>query len=126
MAVALLSTPAAMTAEQYRRVTEQLHVAGAGTPPGRRSHVCFGHGDRLMMFDVWDSIEELETFTATLMRILDIEHIEMDRPEPLEIHHLAEGGDAGTLHDTIAELRDKAFFIRPIEKLQPMLHPVGT
>jgi hypothetical protein len=123
MAVALLSTPASMTAEQYRRVSEELDAAGAGTPLGRRSHVCFGRGDQLMMFDVWDSIDELEDFTATLMRILSSERIEMDAPVPLEIHHLAEDVDAGFLRDTIAELRDKAFFIRPIrpiDELQPV------
>ena len=125
MAVALLSTPVSMTAEQYRRVTELLEFAGAGTPPGRRSHVCFGEGDRLAMFDVWDSIEELDAFTATLLPILATERIEMDPPEPHAIHHLAEG-DSGALRDTIAELRDRAFFIRPIEKLQPTLHAAHT
>jgi hypothetical protein len=121
MAVALLSTPASMTAEQYRRVTEQLDVARAARPPGRRFHVCFGHGDQLIMFDVWDSIEELDAFTATLTPILASEHIVLAPPQPLEIHDLVDGGDSGALRDTIAELRDKAFFIRPIEKL---LHSV--
>ena len=124
MAVAVLSTPASMTVEQYQRVTEQLHASRAGTPPGQRFHACFGHGDHLMMFDVWDNIEDLDAFTATLMPILAIEHIEMAPPEPLEIHHLVDGGDSGALRNTIAELRDKAFFIRPVEKLREKLHIV--
>jgi hypothetical protein len=86
MAVALLSTPKSMTAEQYDRITEQLDASHAGTPPGRRFHVCFGHGDHLMGFDVWDSIEELDAFTGTLMPILATENIEMAPPEPLETH----------------------------------------
>jgi len=81
--------------------------------------VCFGHGDHLMVFDVWDSIEEFDAFTATLMPILAIEHIDMAPPEPLEIHDLIDGGDSTALRTTIAELRDKAFFIRPIEKQPP-------
>jgi hypothetical protein len=127
MAVALLSSPASMTAEQYRRITEQLDASRAGTPPGRRFHACFGHGDHLMMFDVRDSLEELDAFTATLMPILATENIEMAPPEPLEIHHLVDGGDSRALRKTIAELRDKAFFIRPVEKLREKLHSVkGT
>ncbi len=118
MAVAVLSTPASMTAEQYHRITEHLDASRTGPPPGRRFHACFGHGDHLMVFDVWDSIEELDAFTATLMPILAIEHIDMAPPEPLEIHDLVDGGDSRALRKTIAELRDKAFFIRPVEKLR--------
>lgn len=58
MAVAFLSTPASMTAEQYDRVIKQLEGSGAGAPPGRRFHACVGQGDHLMVFDVWDSVEE--------------------------------------------------------------------
>ena len=94
MAVAVLSAPASMTAEQYHRITEHLDASRTGPPPGRRFHACFGHGDHLMVFDVWDSPEELDAFTATLMPILAIEHIDMAPPEPLEIHDLVDGGDS--------------------------------
>ena len=124
MAVAVLSTPTSMTAEQYRRISEHLDASRTGPPPGRRFHACFGHGDHLMVFDVWDSPEDLDAFTATLMPILAIEHIDMAPPEPLEIHDLIEGGDSSALRKTIAELRDKAFFIRPVEKLREKLHSV--
>ena len=124
MAIAVLSTPASMTAEQYHRITEHLDATRTAPPPGRRFHACFGHGDQLMVFDVWDSPEELDAFTATLMPILAIEHIDMAPPEPLEIHDLVDGGDSSALRATIAELRDKAFFIRPIEKLREKLHSV--
>ena len=80
--------------------------------------VCFGHGDHLMVFDVWDTIEEFDAFTATLM------------PDPR--HRTHRPGPAGAARDPrphrrrrsralrrrIAELRDKAFFIRPVEKLR--------
>ena len=94
MTVAVLSAPASMTAEQYHRISEHLDASRTGPPPGRRFHACFGHGDHLMVFDVWDSIEELDAFTATLMPILAIEHIDMAPPEPLEIHDLVDGGDS--------------------------------
>ena len=94
MAVAVLSAPASMTVEQYHRISEHLDASRTGPPPGRRFHACFGHGDHLMVFDVWDSIEELDAFTATLMPILAGEHIDMAPPEPLEIHDLIDGGDS--------------------------------
>ena len=124
MAVACLSTPASMTAEQYDRVIEQLERSGAGAPSGRRFHANFGQGDHLSMFDVWDSVEEFQAFGVTLMPILAKEQIEMAPAEPLEIHRLIEGGDASALRKTIAELRQKAFFIRPVEKLREKLHSV--
>ena len=122
MAVAFLSTPASMTTEQYDRVTNQLDASGAGDPPGRRFHACFGPADHLTVFDVWDSAEQLQAFGMTLMPILGEERIEMAPPEPLEIHRLVEGGDASVLRKTIAELRAKAFFIRPVEKFREKIH----
>ena len=119
MAVAVLSAPASMTAEQYDRISEHMDASRTGPPPGRRFHACFGHDDHLMVLDVWDSIEELDAFTATLMPILAGEHVDMALPEPLEIHDLIDAGDSTALRTTIAELRDKAFFIRPIEKRPP-------
>src|SRR5688572_12637357 len=101
MAVAVLSTPASMTAAQYDRVSERLQATGADHPPGRRFHVCFGQGDHMMVFDVWDSTAHLQSFTTTLMPILADEHIEMAPAEPLEIHHLVDGGDSGALRTTI-------------------------
>ena len=117
MAVAFLSTPASMTAEQYDRVVKQLEASGVGAPPGRRFHACFGPGDHLMVFDVWDSVEEFQAFGTTLMPILAKEQIEMPLAEPLEIHSLIEG-DASALRKTIVTLRENAFFRRPVEKLR--------
>ena len=122
MAIALLSTPASMTAEQYDRVVKQLEASGAGAPPGRRFHACFGSGHHLMVFDVWDSMEEFQTFGTTLMPILAKEQIEMAPAEPLEIHSLIEGGDASALRKTIEALREKAFFRRPVETLREKIH----
>ena len=124
MAFALLSTPVSMTAEQYDRVVKQLEASGAGARPGRRFHACFGSGHHLMVFDVWDSMEEFQTFGTTLMPILAKEQIEMAPAEPLEIHSLIEGGDASALRKTIEALREKAFFRRPVETLREKIHKV--
>ncbi len=109
MPVALLSTPASMTVEQYDRVIEQLEASGAGAPPGRRFHACYGPRNHLMLFDVWDSMDEFRAFGATLMPILAKEQVAMAPPEPLEIHRLIEGGDASALRRTIEALRENAF-----------------
>ena len=66
MAVAFLSAPASMTAEQYDRVIKQLDASGAGDPPGRRFHACFGPADHLKVFDVWDSAAQLQAFGTTV------------------------------------------------------------
>jgi hypothetical protein len=122
MAVVFLSTPASMTAEPHDRVIKQLDASGACDPPGRRFHPCFGSAHHLTVFDVWDCADEFQAFGMTLMPTLAEEQIEMAPAEPLEIHRLIEGGDAGGLRKTIAALRQKAFFIRPVEKLREKIH----
>ncbi len=122
MAVAFLSTPASMTAEQYDRVIEQLEASGAGDPPGRRFHACFGPDHHLTMFDVWDSVDEFQAFAVKLMPILANEQIETASAEPLVIHRLIESGEESFLRKTLAELREKAFFIRPVETLREKIH----
>ena len=122
MAVALLSAPASMTLEQYGRVIKQLEGSGAGAPPGRRLHACFGPRDQLMVFELWDTMEDFQAFGTTLTPILAKEQIEMTPLEPQEIHGLIEGGDAGSLRRTIESLREKAFFRRPVEKLREKVH----
>ena len=122
MAVAVLSAPVSMTAEQYDRVLQQLEAAGAGDPPGRRFHACVGQGDHLVVFEVWESGDDCAAFGERLMPILAREHIELAPTESLVIHRLVESGDVSALRRTIAELREKAFFIRPVEKLREKLH----
>ena len=74
---------------------------------------------------MWDSPEELDAFTATLMPMFAIEGIDMAPPEPPLIHDLVDGGDSRALRETIAELRDKAVFIRPPSRgLREKLHNV--
>jgi hypothetical protein len=109
MAVALLFTPASMTVEQYDRVTTLLKASGSDAPPGRRFHACFGPAGHLTVFEVWDSVDELETFGATILPLLANEQVAMAPAEPLEIHGLIEEGDASALRTTIVALREQAF-----------------
>ena len=72
---------------------------------------------------MWDSPEEFDaltaTLTATLKPMLAIEDIDMAPPEPPSIHDLLDRGDPRALRKTIAELRDKAVFIRPPSREAP-------
>jgi hypothetical protein len=122
MAVALLFTPASMTVEQYDRVTNLLKASGADAPPGRRFHACVGPAGHLTVFEVWDSVAELETFRAAVLPLLGTEQIAMAPAEPLEIHGLIEEGDASALRRTIVALREQAFFRRPVDKLREKIH----
>ena len=119
--IAVLSTPESMTAAQYDRLVEQSEASPAGPPPGHRLHVCFGHDDHLMVFDLWDSVEELQAFTATPAG----EHVAIAPAQPFEVHRVVDGGDSGALHKTIVELREQAFFIRPIDKPWGTIHNVN-
>jgi hypothetical protein len=92
MALAILFTPPAMTAEQYDEVIRRLETAGAGAPAGRRSHVCFGTGASLQVLDVWDSQDTFNAFGQTLMPILQEVGLDPGQPEIAEVHHSIAGG----------------------------------
>lgn len=87
MALALLVNPPSMTAAQYDDVMQALEEAGAGTPPGRLYHACFGGGDRLRIVDVWESPESLDAFLETLLRLPgEWEGLDPGVPEILDLH----------------------------------------
>jgi hypothetical protein len=56
--------------KKYEEALKRLEAAGQGAPKGRKYHSCFGEGDHLMVFDVWESQEDLDKFGETLMPIL--------------------------------------------------------
>ena len=62
MAIAVVFTPPSMSAKQYDEIIRKLERAGAGKPKGRRQHVCYGSGDQLRVFDIWESPESVEAF----------------------------------------------------------------
>lgn len=70
MAIGAYFMPESMNAQQYEDILRRLEEAGAGSPRGRQYHVCFGNGDKLQVFDIWDSQESFEAFGPTLMPIL--------------------------------------------------------
>ncbi len=61
--------PRSMSAEQYASIDEQVRATGV-EPKGLRMHSCFGEGEGIAIFDVWESQEEFEAFAATLDQIV--------------------------------------------------------
>ena len=80
-----------MTAQQYDDVMRKLDQAGAAAPKGRTYHSCFGSGDKMMVFDIWESQAEFEAFGTTLMPILQQAGIDVGTPDVMPIHNTLAG-----------------------------------
>ena len=91
MSVAVVFTPASMSADQYDEITRRLEEAGAGAPRGRLYHVCHGSSDQVHVLDVWDSMESFEEFGKTLMPIIQEMGLDAAEPEFREVHNIIEG-----------------------------------
>jgi hypothetical protein len=90
MAVVLRFAPTGMTESNYSECLSRLEAAGAGSPPGRLYHVCFGDKSNLRVSDIWDTRENFEAFSHTLRPILEDLGI-AGEPEFLEVHNTIEG-----------------------------------
>ncbi|HXO19728.1 MAG TPA: hypothetical protein VOA87_07360 [Thermoanaerobaculia bacterium] len=88
MALAFLFSPASMNASQYDDCISRLEKAGAGNPKGRLFHACYGAGDKLRVFDIWESKEAFESFGPTLGPILQQLGVDPGQPEVSEVHHI--------------------------------------
>ena len=71
MAISITFRPSSLTVDQYNEVIKQLEAAGMGKPAGRQLHVSSGSGDRVTVFEVWDSQDSFDEFSQYLMPILD-------------------------------------------------------
>ena len=90
MAIVVIFTPDGMTTEQYDEAVGRLDSAGAGLPPGRMFHVCYGASGNLRVMEVWESQEEFDTFGEALMPILNDIDIGPAQPEVVEAHNILE------------------------------------
>jgi len=88
MAIAVYFHPAKMNAQQYDEVQRRLDAAGSGRPKGRVHHSCFGTGDSLMVYDVWESQETFDAFGATLMPILESVALDPGTPDIMPVHRV--------------------------------------
>jgi len=88
MSITVVFKPAGTTAEEYDEMIRRLDAAGAGSPPGRLSHVCFGDPSALGVVDVWSSLEEFQAFGAVLMPIIQDVGADVAEPEIHETHNV--------------------------------------
>ncbi len=88
MAIGISFDPQSMSTEQYDESIRRLEAAGAGSPPGRQYHACFGPPNQLMVFDIWDSPESFEKVGQTLMPIRAEIGIEPGEPAIMPVHNI--------------------------------------
>ena len=86
MALGLYFSPASMTVAKYHEATAALKKAGVLHPQGRHYHVCFGSGDSVQIFDVWQSKEAFDKFGEVLLPILQQLGVDPGAPMVSEIH----------------------------------------
>jgi hypothetical protein len=91
MAIAMYVNPASMTATQYDDAIRRLDAAGAGKPAGRLYHACFGSGDKLQVFDIWESQQAFDKFGETLMPILQEIGVDPGQTMIEPVHNLIPG-----------------------------------
>jgi hypothetical protein len=91
MALGIYFSPASMSAAQYDDVIKRLDAAGAGKPAGRLYHACFGSGDKLQVFDVWESQQAFDKFGERLMPILQQVGLDPGQPMIEHVHNLIPG-----------------------------------
>jgi hypothetical protein len=85
MAIGVYFSPVSMNKAQYDECMSKLAATGADRPKGRSYHSCFGEGDHLMVFDIWDSQEDMDAFGPTLMPILASIGIDPGQPDIMPI-----------------------------------------
>jgi hypothetical protein len=91
VAIAIYFNPASMNAAQYDEIIRRLDAAGAGQPAGRLHHACFGSGDKLQVFDVWESQQDFDKFGATLLPIIQEVGVDAGAPVVEPVHGLIPG-----------------------------------
>ena len=91
MSFVLTFTPSGMTAAKYKECLDKLNAAGAGSPKGRSYHVCYGDPNSVQVTDVWESMEDFQTFGETLIPILQSLGIDSGQPTPQKMQNIILG-----------------------------------
>ena len=85
MAVAIYFHPPTLNEQQYRTVVDQLQKDGEWPPAGLVHHSCFGEGDSLMVYEVWENQEALDAFGQRLMPVLQQQQVDPGKPEVMPV-----------------------------------------
>lgn len=76
--------PSGMNEDNYRTVDDQLRASGVEMK-GLKMHTCFGEGDGVAIFDVWESEEDFKAFAAHLGPIVAAAGLEPVAPDIVPI-----------------------------------------
>jgi hypothetical protein len=93
MAISVFFRPSSMTLEQYNEIMNQLEGAGQKSPRGRLFHASSGTGDKITVYDIWDSQDSFEEFSQTLMPILDRMEIDPGIPAISALNNVIRGSN---------------------------------
>lgn len=85
MAVAIYFHPPTLDEQQYRAVIDQLAGDGAWPPEGLVHHSCFGEGNGLMVYEVWESQTALDAFGQRLMPVLQQHQLDPGQPQVMPV-----------------------------------------
>jgi quinol monooxygenase YgiN len=88
VAVAIYFHPESLNEEQYRAVVDQVAKDGPWPPAGLVHHSCFGEGNSLMVYEVWETQEALEAFGQRLMPVLQQHNLNAGEPHVMAVVNL--------------------------------------
>jgi hypothetical protein len=80
-----------MNHTKYAEIIRRLEAAGAGAPPGRLHHTCYGSKDALQVVDVYDTPASFEAFGKTLVPILTAMDVDVGKPDVAEVTNIIRG-----------------------------------
>ena len=87
MSVLVRFAPSNATTEQYDESIRRLQDSGDFPPNGLEYHVCFLSDGSVRVSEIWDSMEQFQTFGERLMPILADLGIDAGRPETFEVYN---------------------------------------
>jgi hypothetical protein len=93
MAFGLYFRPAGFTPAIYDEAVKELDQAGAGfgSVPGRKFHCAMEVDGAIHIFDVWESMEQFQTFGETLLPIMSKLGVEPGDPGVSPIYNVQNG-----------------------------------
>ena len=89
MSIVLNFKTPGFTIAKYEEATKQLGDAGVADPKGRRYHVCYGDPNGVSVTDVWDNMEDFQSFGQTLVPILQALGVDPGIPEVQQVYNIA-------------------------------------
>ena len=87
MAIVAVFDVSGMTSAQYEQTINDLENAGLGNPDGRIHHVAASTEDGWFVADIWESGEQLEKFSESLIPILQRAGVTPAEPKIYQVHN---------------------------------------